>query len=153
MDQEFTLEEARALVPVVRQLLESARSDLAELSGQLKDANEKFLEAEWEVRQARLKSGSDEAFASDRRWKRTAAKLETVKKQLRERTQGWLADINGTGILLRDLNHGLVDFPGRDGDTEVYWCWHLGEETVTHWHTRQEGFANRKSVGNIRTLG
>ncbi len=154
MHREFTLEEARAMVPRVRELLEATRSDLSDLATQLKTSNEALLEAEWDLREQRLKQGMPELrFDTDRRWKRAATRLQTLKDQLRERTQLWLADIQETGALLRDLKQGLVDFPGRSGDLEIYWCWHLGEETLSHWHSRNEGFANRKSVSNIPTLG
>lgn len=153
MDKEFTLAEARALVPHIRQLVEGARSDLSDLTAQLKEANEALLEAEWQLREERLSQGHSGAFSTDPRWKRAADKLKRVKAKLRARTQTWLGDIHETGALLRDLGKGLVDFPGRTGDTDIYWCWHLGEETVSHWHGRNEGFSGRKSVSNIPAAG
>lgn len=153
MDREFTLDEARKLVPHIRLLLEGARSDLADLAARLKEANEELLEAEWELREERLAHGNTGAFSSDPRWKKAADKLKRTKTKLRARTETWLGDIGSTGALLRDLSNGLVDFPGRHGDTEIFWCWHLGEETVSHWHGRKEGFSGRKSVSNIHTAG
>jgi hypothetical protein len=48
------------------------------------------------------------------------------------------------GVELRDLEMGLVDFPGqRDGEL-VWLCWRLEDPMVAFWHTRREGFANRK---------
>ncbi len=151
--REFTLEEARALVPQIRDLVEGARSDLAELAARLKKANEDLLEAEWQLREERLAHGINGAFSADPRWKRAADKLKRLKTKLRARTDVWLGDIQSHGVLLRDFNNGLVDFPGRSGDMEVFWCWHLGEETVSHWHSRNEGFSSRKSVSNIPAAG
>lgn len=153
MDREFTLEEARAMVPRLRHLLEEAQSDLSDLAARLKAASEQLLEAEWELRERRLAQGDTEPFAADPRWKRAFDKLERIRIRLRSRTESWLEDIQDTGVLLRDLQHGLVDFPGRSGDQEIYWCWHLGEETVSHWHRRNEGFSGRKSVSNISAAG
>ena len=50
------------------------------------------------------------------------------------------------GVLLKDLDLGLLDFPSeRDGE-QVLLCWHVGEETVSTWHGLAEGFAGRKPI-------
>jgi hypothetical protein len=55
----------------------------------------------------------------------------------------WLA---GRGILLRDPETGLVDFPGeRDGE-RVFLCWRLGEDRVGWYHGERSGFSGRKPL-------
>jgi hypothetical protein len=55
----------------------------------------------------------------------------------------WLAD---RGILLRDADTGLVDFPAeRDGE-RVFLCWRLGEDRVGWYHGEETGFAGRKPL-------
>ena len=55
----------------------------------------------------------------------------------------WLAE---RGILIRDPETGLIDFPAeRDGD-EVFLCWRLGEEDVAWWHDVTTGFIGRKPL-------
>jgi hypothetical protein len=50
------------------------------------------------------------------------------------------------GVVLKDLDLGLLDFPAvRDGE-EVLLCWHVGEESVATWHDLEEGFAGRKPI-------
>jgi hypothetical protein len=50
------------------------------------------------------------------------------------------------GVLVKDLDRGLVDFPAlRDGE-EVLLCWEVGEEEVAYWHGIDEGFAGRKPL-------
>jgi hypothetical protein len=50
------------------------------------------------------------------------------------------------GVLVKDLDRGLVDFPTlRDGE-EVLLCWRVGEEEIAHWHGVDEGFAGRKPL-------
>jgi len=50
------------------------------------------------------------------------------------------------GVLLKDLDLGLLDFPSeRDGE-EVLLCWHVGEGSVATWHGLAEGFAGRKPI-------
>jgi hypothetical protein len=50
------------------------------------------------------------------------------------------------GLLVKDLDEGLVDFPALRGDEEVLLCWRLGEGEVAFWHSLDEGFAGRKPL-------
>jgi hypothetical protein len=50
------------------------------------------------------------------------------------------------GVVLKDLDLGLLDFRSvREGE-DVLLCWHVGEEAVTSWHGLDEGFAGRKPI-------
>jgi len=50
------------------------------------------------------------------------------------------------GVLVKDLDSGLVDFPALHEGEEVLLCWQLGEDEVTYWHGVDEGFAGRKPL-------
>jgi hypothetical protein len=50
------------------------------------------------------------------------------------------------GVLVKDLDTGLVDFPALHQGEEVLLCWQVGEDEVTHWHGVDEGFAGRKPL-------
>jgi hypothetical protein len=50
------------------------------------------------------------------------------------------------GVLVKDLDTGLVDFPAMHKGEEVLLCWQLGEDEVAHWHGVDEGFAGRKPL-------
>lgn len=63
---------------------------------------------------------------------------ETLKRELL-----WLAD---RGILLRDPDTGLVDFPAERGGERVFLCWRLGEERVEWYHSERSGFSSRKPL-------
>jgi hypothetical protein len=50
------------------------------------------------------------------------------------------------GVVLKDLDLGLLDFPSeRDGE-EVLLCWRVGEDSVAFWHGLADGFAGRKPI-------
>jgi hypothetical protein len=50
------------------------------------------------------------------------------------------------GVVLKDLDLGLLDFPSvREGE-DVLLCWHVGEDAVTSWHGLEEGFVGRKPI-------
>jgi hypothetical protein len=50
------------------------------------------------------------------------------------------------GVLVKDLDTGLVDFPALHKGEELLLCWQLGEDEVAHWHGVDEGFAGRKPL-------
>jgi hypothetical protein len=50
------------------------------------------------------------------------------------------------GVLVKDLDTGLVDFPARHDGKEVLLCWQVGEDEVAYWHGVDEGFAGRKPL-------
>jgi hypothetical protein len=60
--------------------------------------------------------------------------------------QRLLAALQEAGIVLRDIDRGLVDFPTLLDGREVYLCWELGEDGVDHWHDRDTGFGGREPL-------
>jgi hypothetical protein len=50
------------------------------------------------------------------------------------------------GVLVKDLDSGLVDFPARRRGREVLLCWRVGEDEVAHWHDPVAGFAGRRPI-------
>jgi hypothetical protein len=55
----------------------------------------------------------------------------------------YLAD---RGILLRDPDTGLVDFPGERDGRRVFLCWRLGEDRVAWFHEATAGFGGRRPL-------
>ena len=55
-------------------------------------------------------------------------------------------EINDSGIILKDLERGLVDFPALWEGREVYLCWLLGESSIQFWHEIDTGFAGRQPL-------
>jgi hypothetical protein len=55
----------------------------------------------------------------------------------------WFRD---RGIVVRDIEQGLIDFPGLRGGRQIYLCWRLGEDAVNFWHDRDTGFAGRQPL-------
>ena len=64
----------------------------------------------------------------------------------REQMLALLEHLNGLGVVLRDVETGLVDFPTlRDGEP-AWLCWRLADPDVAHWHTTREGYASRRPL-------
>jgi hypothetical protein len=50
------------------------------------------------------------------------------------------------GVLVKDADSGLVDFPARRYGRDVLLCWRVGEDEVAYWHDPIAGFAGRKPI-------
>ena len=57
-----------------------------------------------------------------------------------------LGALQEAGIVVRDIDRGLIDFPTiRDGE-EVYLCWELGEDSIDWWHDVEDGYRGRQPL-------
>lgn len=60
-----------------------------------------------------------------------------------------LAEIDAIGVQVKDLEIGLLDFPCLHNGELVLLCWKMGEPTITHYHSPEEGFAGRRPIEEI----
>ena len=57
-----------------------------------------------------------------------------------------LEEVQELGVVVKDIDSGLVDFPSvREGEP-VLLCWRLGEDEVRFWHGLEDGFAGRRPI-------
>jgi hypothetical protein len=127
----FTQTEARAALPVVRRHVERLVAGRAD---QL-------------VAQARMAELTAATAGNGHGVQRDL--MVTLRDEL-ERAETELAAaltaLEELGVVVKDLDAGLVDFPAlRDGE-HVFLCWQLGEADVTWWHGLEEGFRGRKPI-------
>ena len=54
--------------------------------------------------------------------------------------------IQAAGVLVKDLDQGLLDFPSLREGEEILLCWRVGEGDIEYWHGLEEGFAGRKPL-------
>jgi len=54
--------------------------------------------------------------------------------------------VQAGGVLLKDINIGLLDFPSLREGREVYLCWRYGEDSVQYWHDLDAGYAGRQKL-------
>ena len=67
-------------------------------------------------------------------------------EQLAEKVAAAVEELAAIGVVVKDLDVGLLDFPGvRDGE-EVELCWQVGEDAVSHWHPLEAGYRGRKPI-------
>jgi hypothetical protein len=76
----------------------------------------------------------------------TVARRKAELDKALQRAKDAVAEIDATGVQVKDLDIGLLDFPCIVGDEIILLCWKLGEKGITHWHGTDEGFAGRKPI-------
>jgi hypothetical protein len=54
--------------------------------------------------------------------------------------------IKDMGVLLKDPDKGLCDFPYLRQGRVVYLCWQLGEDQIQYWHDIETGFGGREPL-------
>lgn len=57
-----------------------------------------------------------------------------------------MKELDDVGVVLKDLDNGVVDFPCLHMGKVVYLCWQLSEKSVAFWHDTDNGFAKRRPV-------
>jgi len=124
MPRYFTLDEANALLeelrPLVGKMLE-IRQELLDLQPELEPVLRKVLS-----------NGGNQV----------ASQAAVYFEELRE-----LVDrIQASGVELKDINSGLLDFRSLRGGREVYLCWRYGEDAISFWHDIDAGFAGRQPL-------
>ena len=131
-DRTFTLDEAQTLLPVLESLLRAAISGkkvMEEVEAEIQALNHRIF----------LNGGTHvDVVAVARR------KAERVKAE--QRAKDALAEIDSIGVQVKDLDIGLLDFPCQVEGSIVLLCWRMGEHSITHWHSTEEGFAGRKLI-------
>jgi hypothetical protein len=118
----FTFEQANAMVRMIRPLM----AEILRLRQAILDRQPEVWPV---VEKAAGNGGSREASLAAREFQR----LDSLVRE-----------IQATGAVIKDINHGLVDFPALREEREVYLCWKYGEEEIRFWHDIDTGFASRQ---------
>jgi hypothetical protein len=72
-----------------------------------------------------------------------------LKQQLNTAmTQFYIAseDLEKTGVVIKSIDQGLLDFPSKRFEEDVWLCWKYGETEIKFWHEKDSGFTGRKPV-------
>lgn len=125
----FTPDEANRTLPLVRRIVQ----DIVDEYEHWKDGLARFEAAV--ARQHPGEAESSEAFALQRR-----------VDDIAQRINGYIAELEQIGCVLKGFDDGLVDFRGQLDGRDVWFCWKLGEPEVSHWHEIDEGFRGRRPI-------
>jgi hypothetical protein len=121
----FTVEEANRLIPQIKALVEELRL------GRRRLLNHRPT-AEAIAHKAGGNGGGGDA----------ATYLADYSRTFRSA----LAQLQDMGVVVKDIERGLIDFPHWRGDREVYLCWEYGEERIDYWHETDSGYSGRQPL-------
>lgn len=54
--------------------------------------------------------------------------------------------LENTGVVIKSIDQGLLDFPSLRFDQQVWLCWKYGETEIKFWHELDSGFMGRKPL-------
>ena len=120
----FTLAEAQNLVPQLRSILR----EIAEEWGRIRELHP-------EIQKARENAPFDGFSKFGVTYVESVAHLMFLINQIKE-----------LGVLLKDVDKGLCDFPYMRHGKVVYLCWQLDEESIGYWHDIETGFGGREPL-------
>jgi hypothetical protein len=144
MTRFFDLDEAAETLPELGGILTRLRDQRGELI-RLRD---EVLEQQAAVEAGGAASGSGRSGEESL----DAAELRRVRLRMQgviDQMQAGVARIDELGIMLRDIESGLVDFPALVSGRQVWLCWRLGEEGVGWWHELSTGFESRRPLAEL----
>jgi hypothetical protein len=131
-ERTFTLSEAQSLIPVLESLLRGAMDSkklIEQVDAELQEvAHRVFLNGGTLLQIVPL------------------ARRKAERQKALQRVKDAVAEMHATGVQVKDLDIGLLDFPCIVEGEVVLLCWKLGEKDISHWHSTTEGFAGRKPI-------
>ena len=128
MEKIFTIEEANRTLPLVSRIVDDLVRD----------------HRIWEdkVREFELATVGSSPEHPDA----IAELLQSEAQRLARDIEGYIAELNDLGVIVKGMDTGLVDFRGQMDGREVYYCWKLGEPSVMYCHEIDAGFVGRQRL-------
>ena len=119
----YTIAEARSMMPQVREWLKQInllRHEYTEVSRCIDKM---------------MKERSDIGGISINQSIKLLSKIQTVFSEFKKHQ-----------IQIKDLERGLVNFPSKRGNREVFLCWEKDEEDIDHWHELDASYDSREPL-------
>jgi hypothetical protein len=123
----FTLEQANDLIPRLEVLVRQLQAN---------------------AKQARERAAQAGAQADLEALSRSDPVIREVMREMSKAAQ----QIQDLGAFLKDIDLGLVDFPGEVEGETVFLCWQYGEPRIVAWHQIDQGFGSRRPLSGSRKV-
>ncbi len=124
MPQYFTLQQANETLNIIRPLMDEVQR-----------IRQKILQQQPETWTAIEKSVGNGGNRTLSKMIQDFEKLDALVRRIQD-----------TGVLIKDINIGLLDFPALRNGREVYLCWQYGEGDIAYWHEIDAGYAGRQPI-------
>ncbi len=120
----FSIEEARALLPELRAIFKDAHLR----RNRVRDADEKLGKL---VSTTHCDLGGPTVTGMLWDWLQMNQQLHRIQER---------------GVVVKDFDRGLLDFPHLREGREVFLCWELDEDDIEFWHDLDTGYAGRERL-------
>ncbi len=130
MSRTFTIEEATAQLPRLREILMEMRTKKPRVDELRREI----------MGMTRKATGNGHLVSQDVRDRQKEA------QELVERLNELGEAIKEMGCELKGVEEGLIDFPSEREGRRVYLCWKLGEDSIAYWHELDTGFGGRQAL-------
>ena len=91
----------------------------------------------------------EQQISSDSTSKTSMVDYTILKQKLNRKVTEFyqsIEDLESLGVVLKGLEQGLLDFPAKRFDEEIWLCWKEGETEIKFWHEKDTGFIGRKPI-------
>ena len=129
----FTPAKAQAMLPLVRSIVQ----DISDLAHSLRDRHERLNRLQ--------QGGVGKGLITESQLEEEQAAWDRESDRLKE----CVSELTELGVEIKDPYTGLVDFPCRQANRDVYLCWKLGEDTLAWWHEIDAGFTGRQPLASL----
>lgn len=128
MFSHFTLKEANAMLPsVIKKFkdLVNLKNEVVKIQSEI-ETNPKYMSSfkDYSLKKQELNTAISNFYKS-------------------------IEEMESTGIMIKSIDEGLLDFPSLRFNEEIWLCWKEGETEIKFWHGKDEGFNGRKPVENV----
>lgn len=114
----------------------SALPDVIKKYRHLRTCRDGVMQAQQELEAAMANAGSLRDYAVLKQ--ELNSRLVTMYRSIQELEQ--------TGVVIKSIDEGLLDFPAKRFDQEIWLCWKDGETEIKFWHEKDVGFMGRKPI-------
>jgi hypothetical protein len=123
----FTLAEAKRLLPQLEEQLLAVKKE-----------KEVLVHSHGEIKKASANAQANGGSFAGPRYIRALERISDSVEAIQE-----------MGVLVKDLDIGLCDFPYEMDGRVIYLCWKLGEPEIRFWHEVEDGYAGRQPIESL----
>jgi hypothetical protein len=120
----FTVQEANSLIPKLRPLIKKVTLE-----------SKALFTLQDEIKKARAKASLGGGSYQGAAYLHHLVSLTSA-----------IGEVEKTGVLVKDYNTGLCDFPHLKDGRIIYLCWKMDETQVKYWHEVDAGFTGRQPL-------
>ena len=128
----FSIEQARAMLPLLRLIVTDISLSHRELTERKSNLRRMLRRNEGTVR-----------------FQIYDAEIAEIQEDLKNKTahlEDYVSELEQLGVILRSAHDGIVDFPTVVNDRPAYYTWQMEQQDIVDFHRADETTADRKPI-------